>query len=462
VRRPAVPLRRRLAGIRSRTSLGAVFVVGLGLVLGSALMVQAQRRALIGDIETAAALRANDLAASLGEGTLPADLLVPQTDESLVQVVDGSGRVIASTTNLDGTTAFSSLMAPANGFSATTVRTVPVGDSEFRVVAIRAETSGSTYTILVGKSLEPAEKSVRNLVLLLAIGIPPMLLLVGAVTWTMTGRTLRPVEAIRAEVETISTKDLHRRVPEPPVGDEIGRLAHTMNTMLARLETATAREQRFVADASHELRSPLAAIRAQLEVDLAHPTQTDWRHSHNEVLEEIGRMQRLVDDLLVLARADHEHFLVGRTVDVDDIVFEECRRARTLTSVTVDSSLVSGAQMVGDAALLSRAIRNVLENAVRHAEHVVRVSLVEDRACVVITIEDDGPGVPPEMHAKIFERFGRSDDARARTEGGAGLGLAIAREIVDAHGGAVWVESASPGARFVMAIPRLGSDALRS
>jgi heavy metal sensor kinase len=454
MRRSAVVLRSRFGGIRSRTAIGAVGVVGIALIIGAALMVQAQRRALTRDIETAAVLRANDLAASLAEGTVPRGLLVQQPDEALVQIIDSTGRVVASTTNVTGETAFVPLVAPAKGYAAATSRAVPVGDSAFRVVAVRADVTGTSYTILVGKSLEPVESSVRNLVLLLVVGIPPLLLLVGAVTWTMTGRTLRPVEAIRTEVETISTKDLHRRVPEPPSVDEIGRLARTMNTMLARLQTSTEREQRFVADASHELRSPLAAIKAQLEVDLAHPDQANWQHSHAEVLEEINRMQRLVDDLLLLARADHDSLLLHRrTLDVDDVVLEECRRVRAQSPVPVDSTLVSGGQIAGDPALLSRAVRNLLENAVRHARSCVAVSVVESESTVVIVVEDDGPGIPPETQDAIFERFRRGDDARTRSDGGAGLGLAIAREIVVAHGGQIRIENATPGARFRLEFP---------
>lgn len=447
-------IRNRFLGIRGRTALGAVAVVGVALVIGAVLLVQAQRRALTRDIETAAVLRANDLAAALAEGTLPQNLLVQQPDEALVQIIDGTGRVVASTTNISGQSAIAAISAPTQGHAATTTRAVPVGDSEFRVVAVHANVADITYTIYVAKSLEPVDNSVQNLIVLLLLGIPPLMLVVGAITWTVTGRTLRPVEAIRAEVETISTKDLHRRVPEPSVHDEIGLLARTMNTMLARLETATEREQRFVADASHELRSPLAAIRAQLEVDLAYPDTSDWRRSHDEVLDEIGRMQRLVDDLLVLARADHNTLAPNRRiVDLDDLVLEECRRVRAHSSVHVDATAVSGGQVEGDAELLARALRNLLDNAVRHAQTAVHVSLHEDSGTVTLEVADDGPGIAADQHAAIFERFARGDDARARTDGGTGLGLAITREIITAHHGRIWIEDAAPGARFLVAIP---------
>ena len=447
-------VRTRFLGIRGRTALGAVAVVGAALAIGAILLVQAQRRALTRDIETAAVLRANDLAAALTEGTLPLELLVQQPDEALVQIVDESGRVVASTTNITGQSVIAAIAAPVQGHAATTTRAVPVGDSAFRVVAVRAKVADVSYTLYVAKSLEPVENSVQNLVVLLLLGVPPLLLLVGVVTWTVTGRTLRPVEAIRAEVETISARDLHRRVPESAVRDEVGLLARTMNTMLARLETATERQQRFVADASHELRSPLAAMRAQLEVDLAHPDSSDWRISHLEVLDEISRMQRLVDDLLLLARSDHASMIRElRTVDLDDLVLEECRRAKAHSSVDIDATAVSGGQIEGDGELLARALRNLLDNAVHHARTTVRVSLREDAGMVTVAIADDGPGIASEHHASIFERFARGDDVRARSDGGTGLGLAITREIITAHNGRIRIEDTQAGARFVITLP---------
>jgi signal transduction histidine kinase len=450
----ALTRRSRLLGIRGRTALGAVAVVGVALVVGAGIMVLAQRRALTHNVETAALLRADDLVASLSEGSLPQDIVAQQPDDSLVQVLDDSRGVVGSTTNIAGQAAISTLVAPARGHAATTAQALPDDESEFRVVAVRATAANSQYTVYVAKSLDPVDDSVENLVLLLALGIPPMLLVVGAVTWMFTGRTLGPVEAIRTEVETISTRELHRRVPESKVHDEIGLLARTMNAMLERLETATVREQRFVSDASHELRSPLAAIRAQLEVDLAHPERADWRHSHREALAEVARMQRLVDDLLVLARSDHDVLMRhDHTVDLDDLVLEECRRARSYSDVVVDSSAVSGGQVRGDAELLTRVLRNVLVNAVRHATTLVRVGLGEQGALVVLTVTDDGPGIAAEHRELIFERFARADTARARADGGTGLGLAITREIVAAHQGRIWVQDGQPGAQFVVAFP---------
>jgi signal transduction histidine kinase len=280
---------------------------------------------------------------------------------------------------------------------------------------------------------------------------------VAATTWTVVGRALAPVEAIRAEVDAISAAALHRRVPDPPADDEIGRLARTMNRMLARLERAQARQRRLVADASHELRSPVAAIRQHAEVALAHPGRTTTTELAGTVLAEDLRLQRLAEDLLLLTKADeHSLALRRRPVDLDDLVFEEAGRLRDATRLRVDTAAVSAARVEGDAAALARVLRNLADNAARHAGGRLAFSVAERDGLAVLRVDDDGPGIPVADRERVFERFVRLDDARARDDGGSGLGLAIVAELVAAHGGTVAV-AASPlgGARVEVALPRL-------
>jgi signal transduction histidine kinase len=293
---------------------------------------------------------------------------------------------------------------------------------------------------------------------LLLIGLPILLLLVGATTWVVVGRALRPVESIRAEVESIGAQDLHRRVPESSTPDEIGRLARTMNAMLGRLEDATDRQRRFVADASHELRSPLTGIRAQLEVDLAHPAAADWQTTEQDVLVDAIRLQRLVEDLLTLATSDASALDASsrELVDLDEIVLSEARRLRSRTPHQIDTTHVSGAQLAGNRDQLARAVRNLLDNAARHANSTVTATLAESERAITLVVADDGPGIPVEHQQRIFERFTRLDDARTRDNGGTGLGLAITQEVVIAHGGTIRVDCA-PGARFTVSFP-LGDD----
>jgi signal transduction histidine kinase len=224
--------------------------------------------------------------------------------------------------------------------------------------------------------------------------------------------------------------------------------------MLARLDLATDRQSRFVADASHELRGPLTGIRTQLEVDLAHPERADWQATDREVLDDTIRLQRLVDDLLALARADarvseRSH---REPVDLDEIVLSEARRLRGRTAHRVDTTRVSGAQLDGNPDELARAVRNLFDNAARHAASAITVALDETDQAIRLTVADDGPGVPVEQRERIFERFTRLDDARTRDTGGTGLGLAITHDIVTAHGGTIALEGTS-GARFVVVFP---------
>lgn len=456
----------RLGGVRLRTTAAATLVVAIALALGGVLLVARQKDALTDGIETAAQLRAGDVARLLVDAAVPEAINVPPENEGVAQVVEVStGAVVASSANIAGNARISRL-APSVGHSvAETADRLAVGEGAFRVVARGVATDRGRFIVYSAASLEPVEESRATLVRLLLTWLPVLLVLVGAVTWIVVGRALRPVERIRVEVAGIGDRQLDRRVSEPGSGDEIDRLARTMNGMLTRLETAVERQRRFVADASHELRSPLSVMRADLEVDLAHPDGADWRRTEREVLAESMRLERLVDDLLVLARADAGSLTVPEVpVDLDEIVIEEAARLRgrhprdadDTGAVIVDVAGVSGGQTRGDASSLRRVVRNLLDNARDHARARVEVELGEFDGMVVLVVADDGPGVESGERERIFERFSRLDEARARARGGAGLGLAIVREVVGAHGGDVRLEDSAVGARFVVTLPTSG------
>ncbi len=447
---------RRLATVRVRITLAAVLVVGASLVAGAFWLVRAHRDGLTSNLETTARLRSQDIAATVDDGNFPKVFSVPRGDENLVQVVDSDGNVVSESKNVIGEERISLLQPDADGYSVRTVAGLEKGEGPYRVVARRVDTKTGTYVVYVARSLEGVGRSTDNLERLLWWSLPALLTLMGVMTWVVTGRALRPVEAMRREVEVIGGEDLHRRVPEPVTEDEIGRLARTMNAMLTRLEDATDRQRRFVADASHELRSPLTGIRAQLEVDLEHPELADWQTTEREVLADAIRMQRLVDDLLVIAVADESALDAAHRapVDLDEIVLAEARRLHTNhTALTVDTHAVSGAQVDGNADQLLRVVRNLLDNAARHARSQVELSLTESTTDVTLTVVDDGPGIPDADRQRVFERFARVDDARGRDgDGGAGLGLAIVHDVVVAHGGSVAVEN-TPGAAFTVVLP---------
>jgi signal transduction histidine kinase len=445
---------RRWSTVRVRVTLGAVVVVGVFLAAGGAALVRAHRASLTQDVETAARLRSRDIAATITDGTFPKVLAVPRGEGNLVQVVDAAGRVVAASANLEGDPRISSTEPGASGYAVRTVGHLESGEGPFRVTVRRVPTPSGPLTVYVAASLASVASSTDSLIRLLLFGLPLLLVVVGVTTWVVVGRALRPVEAIRREVEVIGAQDLHRRVPEPRAGDEIGRLARTMNAMLARLEDSTERQRRFMADASHELRSPLTGIRSQLEVDLAHPESADWQTTERDVLVDAIRLQRLVDDLLTLATAEASTLDASsqESVDLDEIVLTEARRLRSRTPHRIDTTHVSGGQLDGNRDQLTRAVGNLLDNAARHATTTVTVSVAETDDAVTLVVADDGPGIPPEKQRTVFERFARLDDARARDNGGAGLGLAITREVVTAHHGSISVENA-PGATFTVRFP---------
>lgn len=443
--------RRRLGSVRVRTTAGAVLVVGVALAAGAIVLVYSLRANLTDGVRTGAALRADDVADLLDSGSDPRDLVGSDDDDGLIQIVDEDGRVVAASDAIAGRPPIARL---EDGESAE-VEPLTGDDDEFLAVAVEAETEGGRLTVLVARALDDVDDSTEFVGGWLAFGIPALLLVVGFTTWRVVGRALAPVESIRAEVDAISAAEMHRRVPEPGTADEIARLAATMNRMLERLEASQARQRRFVSDASHELRSPVASIRQYAEVALAHPDRLSTVELAETVLAEDLRVQHLVDDLLLLTRAD-EHMLnlAARPVDVDDLVFAEANHLRATSALRVDTRDVSAGRIRGDDRALARVLRNLATNAARHAHERVGFTLSDRDGDVLVTVEDDGPGIPPDARGRVFERFVRLDDARARDDGGSGLGLAIVSELVAALGGSVAVgESALGGARFEIRIP---------
>ncbi|HEY8199817.1 MAG TPA: HAMP domain-containing sensor histidine kinase [Actinomycetota bacterium] len=438
--------------MRVRTTAAAAAVVAGALVLVAVAMVLYLRRSIAAAVETSAVHQAEAIADSLAarDSRGPAsDIMVGDREEELVQVLDGAGNVVASSRNVAGRPVVSRL-APGG---ARRIRHLPppLGDEEFLAVAVAVPASASSASgdpriVLVGRTLEQVSDSTRAVLVSLGIGIPLLLLVVGMVTWRVVGRALAPVEAMRREVESISTAQLHRRVPEGPGNDEIARLAATMNRMLHRLEDGQMRQRQFVSDASHELRSPIATMRQHAEVAQLHPEATSVEELAAVVLEEDVRLQRLVEDLLLLTRAD-EGTLSTRAepVDLDDVVFEEAARLRAATSLTVDVGQVSHGRVSGDRGQLGRLVRNLVDNAARHACSTVAFSLRQTDGAVVLTVDDDGRGIPPSERQRVFERFVRLDEARDRDSGGSGLGLAIVAEIAAAHATTVSLRDAPLG-----------------
>lgn len=452
-------VRRFVATVRFRVTALAVLVVASLLVATGVGLVIAQRRLLVANLDDALERHADNLAALVTVGDVPSTL-AGGDDDTVSQVVDERGRVLAATPGLAGAPALGD-DPPADRQTLGELDGLPNEDDTFRLLSRRADGPEGPMVIHVAGSLDDVDESTDVLTTLVTIAVPVIVAVLGALIWWLVGRTLRPVEAIRAEVADIGGSDLHRRVPQPRSDDEIDELARTMNAMLDRVQDAAARQQRFVADASHELRSPLTRIRSELEVDLAHPDRADLAVTHRSVLEETTGLQRLVADLLHLARSDGGASVSRReAVDLDDIVLRQARRMRAEGVVTVDTSGVTAAQVLGHGEQLARAVGNVADNAGRHVASVVSFALGELDGRAVLAISDDGPGIPAEDRERIFDRFTRLDAARARdgASGGTGLGLAIARDIVQRHGGTITVDpDHRPGARLIMSLPLMSA-----
>lgn len=445
-------VRDRFGTVRVRTTAAAVLVVGVALLLGATAMVVTLRNSLKRDVEAAAQLRAEDVATVLEGGARVGQLALGGGDDSFVQVYDASGEVVASSPKVSRSGPVTKL---ASGRSRVLHGLPGEEDDPFMVVATSADLPTGRLTVLVGRSLDPVEESGSIVARILLLGIPLLLAVVAITTWGVVGRALRFVESIRSRVAEISGSELHRRVPDPPGKDEIARLAQTMNEMLARLEGDQQRQRRFVSDASHELRSPLATIRNQTEVALAYPEHMGLEELAAGVLAEDLRLEKLVDDLLALATSDeHRQRPALHPVDLDDLVLEEARRLRDSTRLRVNTADVSGARTMGDISQLRRVARNLADNASQHASVAVAFSLREEDDWAVLLVDDDGPGIPSEDRDTIFRRFTRLDHARDREHGGAGLGLAIVYESIRAHGGTIAVGDAPiGGARFEVRLP---------
>lgn len=411
-------------GVRLRTTLAATAVVAAALALVAVALFAALHASLTDSAADLAAQDARNKAAVILTGGVPHG----------GAGVKGGATCLASGPGPDGGPAPAPVEAEGGSMLFTE----------------RIDTESGSVTVVGKASLAPARAAMRTLTAVLVPGIPALLALVAGLTWLAVGRALRPVSAIRAKVADITTRDLHERVPEPASRDEVGALARTVNATLDRLQTAVGAHRQFVADAAHELRSPMAVLRTRLE--LARPAE---RRLAAEALDDVERLQTLTADLLLLARLDAREPIRTRETDLAQIVAEEAARARPRTDVRVTLRLTPDLLVDGSPDHLRRLVANLVDNAVRHASGAVTVALTHDAgSCQArLDVTDDGPGIPPEHRATVFDRFTRLDHARTRDTGGSGLGLSIARDIALAHRATLQVVGGPPGARLQAVFP---------
>lgn len=442
-------------GISARSALVAATVVFVALATAGAILAAVLYRSMLSGIDSTAAVRVHDVAESLQTGGAASlDPYLLRTDARIlaVQVITADGTVVRRSSSAPDTPMLS-ISEIGDGLHIG----LPEHESPYGPIRFSAQSvdgPGGRYTVLVGEGSQVVVATVKAVVIALAVAAPIVVVVSAVMTYLLVSRSMRSVDAIRTRVSEISTSDLTERVPVPEKRDEISALALTMNEMLARIEAGHSAQQRFVGDASHELRSPLTTIISALEVAAAHPDLFNEELAKTTLIPEAHRMQHLVDDLLLLARADERGLSTARDdVDLDDLTASEVERLCRETSLAIRTD-VTPTRVVGDTVRLSRMLRNLLDNAARHARSQVCVTAHARGENAVLTVEDDGPGIAPADRERVFGRFVRLDANRSRSEGGAGLGLAIVREIVAAHQGSVAIsDGTGGGAKVTVQLP---------
>ncbi|XYH95703.1 ATP-binding protein [Sorangium sp. So ce1128] len=462
----------RAGSLRVRLTVAVAVLSGAGLATGGGLLVRAVEATVLRAVEDENRAELEDIRAQIELG-VPIDALqIEAPPPRLIRVFrpDGSEVVRRS---------LEAPPPPPFGFGL-----APMGPPELPVPppgrALRAPpwsvvqppvvspAEGPPWSVVQLRVVSPAEgqltaiamtpladvlHAIEMLTRVLAVGIPALVILLTAAAWALIGRTLRPVRDMTLRAAGIADATMGERLAVPPTFDEVAELGRTLNGMLDRLADGARRQRVFVSDASHELRSPIAAVRASLEVSLAHPDRADPSAVQRGLLAEILRLEALVADLLALARLDEQRAPPHDEIDLDDVVLEEAARAR---AVPIDTRGVTATKVRGDRRGLEHLVRNLLDNAARYAASRVTVTAEIDEHEVVLRVDDDGPGIPEQDRARVFERFTRVASSRSRDAGGAGLGLALVQRITDQHGGAVRAgRSPQGGARLEVRLPAL-------
>lgn len=465
-----IRMRTRVAhSVRFRLTVTVVLVVGLSLLGGSVLLTRWVEATLTNDLRARNERVLESMAEMLNSGNVPVELFSTQSELTGQLSDQVSNSFLGGAPDLEQVISTTYFYLDGKAFSHMKVRGV---DSQGRLVLFgrvgpslpkaddavevtkTVPTKWGSLTIHAVSPLNEIDRSVGALSGALWLGLPLLVFAAGAMTWVITGQALAPVAAMTRRVRELSSTNLDARVPVPPTEDEIALLARTMNSMLDRLEKASVKQRQFVSDASHELRSPVASIRTQLETALRYPDDVDWPSIARTVLAEDDRLDHLVGNLLAMARLEEGRFGPRGDVDLDELVMAQ--RAR-MSGTHLDLSGVSAGRVWGNREELTSVVRNLLDNAARHATSHVAVEVHEQGPWVVLAVGDDGAGVPPEARTRIFERFARLQEGRARDDGGTGLGLALTRRIVEHHGGRIHVEDSElGGARFVVSLPSAG------
>jgi heavy metal sensor kinase len=452
-----------------RLRLTLAFALAMAVVLGAvgAFLYLRLGESLEEQLDESLQARAATLAALVrARGGDLADEELSAAEEGFGQVLSVDGTVLASAPQVGDLALVSPAEAERARAGPIIVQrgSVPgVDGGTARVLATTAEGRDGPVVLVVGGSLEDRDDALAGLLAQLLVGGPVALVLASLAGYLLAAAALRPVEAMRRQAAEISSEEPGRRLPLPEARDEIRRLGETLNSMLGRLEAGLARERRFAADASHELRTPLALLQTELELALRRPRSPE---EHEQALrsaaEEVDRLARLAEDLLVLARADAGRLpLRLAPIDPDDLLSSVARRfaGRAASGGRgIELACAPDASLAGDRLRLEQALGNLVDNALRHGAGTVRLAAERSDGVVVLRVSDEGAGFAPDFLPRAFDRFARADEARGG--GGAGLGLAIAEAIVRAHGGhAAAANVPGDGAVVSLSLPAPGGVA---
>jgi signal transduction histidine kinase len=455
------PYRGRQWGVRKRATASALGVVALALLIGGVALIASLQGSLIASTESAARQEAQEVIVHLRDqdvGEAGGYITATGHAGQIVQILNPAGAVVGTQVPGAWDKPLTTLRpAPDQILTEDATNVEGVRDpGHFLIVATAVRLNDGPYTVVVASREQVLAETVATVSWYLLGAAPLLLLVVGALVWQLVGRSLQQVERIRGQVARIDGERLNERVEVPPTNDEIQSLALTMNNMLERLQSSDSAQRRFLSDASHELRSPVATLRAGVEVAAADPSGKSWHELTDILFEETSRLHLLVEDLLTLAKAHDGGFRLNEEdVDLDDVVDRETRRLRS-TSAHVITAELTPVRISGDARRVGQVLRNVLDNADRHAVSRIHISLNpgEGGGGAVITVDNDGGPVPEADRQRVFERFVRLDESRSREGGGTGLGLAIAAGLMSAHHGSIRATESPLGhCRFEMVFP---------
>ena len=454
--------RRRTTSLRLRVTALSAVIIAITLAIAGVFVANWLRSSLLADADEQLFGQAAFVAELAQRSQLSPTLTATGVDTGQVQVIAADGTVLAVSPGLATSVRLDVFAAPAAGQQQAHTVPGPIvggnGTTDYRVVARTVDTPAGPISVYAASSLQAVDGAVDALVFALWVGAPLLTLLGAAGIWIVVGRSLSPVERMRREVAALPGDRPHDRISAHVRATELESLATTMNGLLDRVDRAAAVQREFIADASHELRSPLASVRTQLEVGLAYPLNTDWPATARDALVDVERLQALAGELLERARVEAatDRTFVATRLDLAALVTGELARYGDARLVLRATSV----QVAGDAALLVRLLRNLVDNALRHAAARVEVTVASDGADPVrsatIRVWNDGEAVPDVDRERVFLPFTRLDSSRASDAAGAGLGLSIARRIAEVHGGTLTVEPSPHGALFVARLPVAG------